>query len=186
MTAKRSPARRAALYGLLVAAAFIFGYLESLLPSVGVPGIKLGLANLVTVVVLYRLRAADAAGVALLRILLSGLTFGSPAAMLYALAGGICSLAAMVPCRRSGRFSVIGVSMAGAGAAGRGGGRAAHVARGMVSAGAAAVRSADRCTDRCGGDGAAAPSAGRPGRERRKIMLAFLPDLWYPIIIPVL
>ena len=104
MAAKRSPARRAALYGLLVAAAFIFGYLESLLPSVGVPGIKL---------VLYRLRAADAAGVALLRILLSGLTFGSPAAMLYALAGGICSLAAMVLCRRSGRFSVIGVSMAG-------------------------------------------------------------------------
>ena len=82
MAAKRTPARRAALYGLLVAAAFIFGYLESLLPSVGVPGIKLGLANLVTVVVLYRLRAADAAGVALLRILLSGLTFGSPAAML--------------------------------------------------------------------------------------------------------
>ena len=60
MTAKRSPARRAALYGLLVAAAFIFGYLESLLPSVGVPGIKLGLANLVTVAALYRLRAAGA------------------------------------------------------------------------------------------------------------------------------
>lgn len=113
MAAERSPARRAALYGLLVAAAFVFGYLESLLPSVGVPGIKLGLANLVTVVALYRLRAADAAGVALLRILLSGLTFGSPAAMLYALAGGLCSLAAMVLCRRSGRFSSIGVSMAG-------------------------------------------------------------------------
>ncbi len=107
------PGVRVAVYGLLVALAFIFSYLESLLPSVGIPGVKLGLANLVVVVVLYRLRPTDALAVSVLRILLAGLTFGSPVSMLYSLCGGLLSFAAMALCRRSGLFSVTGVSIAG-------------------------------------------------------------------------
>lgn len=106
--------RRTALYGLLVALAFVFSYLESLIPvPLPVPGIKLGLANLVVVAALYLLRPGEALAIGCLRILLVGLTFGSPATMLYSLSGGLLSFGMMVLCRRSGRFSVAGVSMAG-------------------------------------------------------------------------
>ena len=106
--------RKTALYGLLVALAFIFSYLESLLPlTIGIPGIKLGLANSVVLVALYLLRPADALAVSCLRIVLAGFTFGSLTSMLYSLAGGLLSYLVIWLCRRSDRFSVIGVSMAG-------------------------------------------------------------------------
>lgn len=106
--------RKTALYGLLVALAFILSYLESLLPlSIGIPGIKLGLANAVTLTALYLLRPADGLVVAGIRIVLVGLTFGSPATMLYSAAGGTLSFLVMWLCRRSSRFSVLGTSMAG-------------------------------------------------------------------------
>lgn len=106
--------RKTALYGLLVALAFIFSYIESLVPlPIGIPGVKLGLANGVTLVALYLLRPMDAVAVACLRILLAGLTFGSPVSMLYSLCGGLFSLFVMWLCRRSDRFSVVGVSIAG-------------------------------------------------------------------------
>ncbi len=106
--------RKTALYGLLIALAFIVSYLESLIPlPVAIQGIKLGLANGVVLVALYRLRWWDGLVVSVLRILLAGLTFGSPVSMLYSLCGGLLSLGVMELCRRSGRFSVLGVSMAG-------------------------------------------------------------------------
>ena len=106
--------RKTALYGLLIALAFIVSYLESLIPlPVAIQGIKLGLANGVVLVALYRLRWWDGLVVSVLRILLAGLTFGSPVSMLYSLSGGLLSLGVMELCRRSGRFSVLGVSMAG-------------------------------------------------------------------------
>lgn len=98
----------------MVALAFVFSYLESLLPVfVGIPGVKLGVANGVTLVVLYLLRPRDALAISCLRILLAGFTFGSPASMLYSLAGGLLSFLVMWLCYRSERFSVVGVSMAG-------------------------------------------------------------------------
>ncbi len=105
--------RKTALYGLMVALAFIFSYVETLLPVVGIPGVKLGLANLVVLVTLYLLRPRDALGISLLRMLLVGFTFGSPASMLYSLAGGLVSLGVMILCRRTEKFSILGVSMAG-------------------------------------------------------------------------
>ena len=100
--------RKTAIYGLLVALAFIFSYLESLIPlPVGIPGIRLGLANGVVLVTLYLLRPVDA------RILLAGLTFGSPVSLLYSLCGGLLSFGVMTLCRRWERLSVLGVSMAG-------------------------------------------------------------------------
>ena len=106
--------RKTALYGLLVALAFIFGYVEMLVPvPVGIPGIKLGLANGVTLEVLYLLRPRDALAVSLIRILLTGLTFGSPASMLYSLCGGMLSAALMALLHRSHKLSCVGVSMLG-------------------------------------------------------------------------
>ena len=106
--------RKTAVYGLLVALAFIFSYIEHLIPiPIGIPGIKVGLANGVTLVALYLLRPADAFVIASVRILLAGLTFGSPVSMLYSLCGGLLSLSVMWLCRHSRRFSVVGVSVAG-------------------------------------------------------------------------
>lgn len=105
--------RKTALYGLMIALAFIFSYVETLLPVVGIPGVKLGLANLVVLVTLYLLRPRDALAISCLRILLVGFTFGSPASMLYSLAGGLVSLGVMVLCRRTEKFSLLGISIAG-------------------------------------------------------------------------
>ncbi len=105
--------RKTALYGLMIALAFIFSYIESLLPVVGIPGVKLGLANLVVLVTLYLLRPRDALAISLVRIILVGFTFGSPASMLYSLAGGLVSLGVMILCRRTEKFSILGVSIAG-------------------------------------------------------------------------
>lgn len=106
--------RKTALYGLSIALAFVFSYLESLLPPiVGIPGVKVGLANLVVLITLYLLRARDALAVSCLRILLVGLTFGSPASMLYSIAGGLVSFGVMVLCCRMDKLSLVGVSIAG-------------------------------------------------------------------------
>ena len=90
---ERKPARTVALYGMLIALAFIFSYVEALIPvPVPVPGIKLGLANLVNVVGLYTVGAAGTAAVSLVRIVLVGFTFSNLFTMLYSLAGGAARL----------------------------------------------------------------------------------------------
>lgn len=106
--------RKIAYYGLLVALAFIFSYVESLFPiNLGIPGVKLGLANLVVIVSLYLFGIREAAVISFIRIVLSGITFGSPAAMVYSLAGGVLSLLIMVIAKKTNKFSTMGVSVAG-------------------------------------------------------------------------
>lgn len=107
-------ARRVALTGLLAALALIFSYVEALVPfNAGVPGVKLGLANLVPLIILYRLDARYAACANLLRVILAGLLFTGAFAALYSLCGCAASFLCMVLLKRTGLFSVIGVSMAG-------------------------------------------------------------------------
>lgn len=92
----------------------ILAYLESLLPlSIGIPGVKLGLPNLVVVMLLYYYGYREALFVNFVRILLSGFLFGSLFSILYALAGALCSFLAMLLLQRCRRFSVIGVSIGG-------------------------------------------------------------------------
>jgi heptaprenyl diphosphate synthase len=106
--------KRIARLGLLVALAFVFSYIEFLIPiSLGVPGAKLGLPNLVIMVALYTIGEKNAFALSMVRILLVGLTFGNMAMMMYSFAGGILSMAVMVLAKRSKRFSVIGVSVLG-------------------------------------------------------------------------
>ena len=110
----RRAAPRAAVYGMLIGLAFILSYLEAILPlPVPVPGVKLGLANLVTVVGLYTVGTAGTAAVSLLRIVLVGLTFSNTFSMLYSLAGGALSLLLMVIAKKLGRFDQTGVSVIG-------------------------------------------------------------------------
>lgn len=107
-------AKKTAYFGMFVALAFLFSYIESLIPiNLGIPGVKLGLANLVVIVSLYVMGARAAFAVAMARILLSGFTFGSLFAMLYSMAGGLLSFGVMALLKKSRRFSVVGVSVAG-------------------------------------------------------------------------
>ena len=106
--------KKTAFMGLFAAAAIILGYMESLIPFfVGIPGIKLGLANLVIVIVLYKTDWKEALLLSVVRIVLAGFIFGNLFSIIYSLAGGILSLAVMAFLVRTGRFSVAGVSMAG-------------------------------------------------------------------------
>lgn len=98
---------------LVTATAMILSYVESLLPSVGVPGVKLGLANIAVIFALYRLGWREALGISIVRVFLVSLLFGSLSALLYSLAGAALSLGVMALLRRSERFSSVGVSVAG-------------------------------------------------------------------------
>ena len=110
----QSRSRRIAFLALLVSLGMILSYLESLLPVFyGVPGMKPGLCNILIVFLLYASGSGQALGVNLIRIFLTGLLFGNPYSIAYSLSGGIISLAVMTGLKKSGLFSVFGVSMAG-------------------------------------------------------------------------
>ena len=100
--------------GVLVALAMVLSYLESLIPiSLGIPGIKLGLSNVVTLFALYQFGGGIAFGVAVCRIVLCGVTFGSLSMMLYSFAGGLLSFAVMFVLKKTEKFSIYGISIAG-------------------------------------------------------------------------
>ena len=107
-------AKKVAYSAILVALAMIFSYVEVLIPfHFGIPGIKLGLANLVIVVGLYLLKPAQVLGISIARIVLSSFMFGNMSSLLYSLAGGILSFGVMRLLKSRKGFSVLGISMAG-------------------------------------------------------------------------
>lgn len=98
---------------LFVAAAMMLSYIESLFPFFfGVPGMKLGLANLAAVIALYGYGWREALLVNVLRITLMGLLFGNLFSILFSLGGAVFSFAGMMAAKRV-RLSLCGVSMAG-------------------------------------------------------------------------
>lgn len=106
--------KKIAYLGLLIALAFVFSYIEFLIPvNIGVPGAKLGLANLVVIVALYTLGEKDAFLLSMVRIVLVGFTFANMASMIYSLAGGAFSYLAMVIARKTKLLSMTGVSVLG-------------------------------------------------------------------------
>ncbi len=106
-------ASKVAQYGLLTALALVLSWLESLLPPLGAPGVKLGLPNLAVVFALYRLGWKDACVISLVRVVLVTLLFGNGAALAYSIAGAALSLSLMGLLNKTGKFSSIGVSVAG-------------------------------------------------------------------------
>ncbi len=105
--------KRLVLLAMLTAVAMILSYVESLLPSVGIPGVKMGLANIAVIFALFRFGWKEAAALSLVRVVLVSLLFGSVGAMLYSLAGAVLSLAVMALLCRIDRFSTVGISVAG-------------------------------------------------------------------------
>ncbi len=111
---KKSTAGQVAFYGIFVALAFIFSFVEVLVPiSLGIPGIKLGLANIVVLTALYAMGPRDAFFISCVRIVLVGFTFGNMASLLYSMAGGLLSWLIMCLFKKIKGFSMIGVSLAG-------------------------------------------------------------------------
>lgn len=112
--AASASARRVTLSAVLAALALIFSYIEAIIPfSAGMPGIKLGIANLVILVCLYTLGFRYALAINLVRILTAGLLFNGFFGAVYSLSGGLLSLLVMYALKKTGLFSQTGVSMAG-------------------------------------------------------------------------
>lgn len=101
--------------GLFLATALVLSYLESLLPVViAVPGVKIGLANIITMLLLYQYGGRRAFLFMVVRVVLSGFLFSGMAGIVYSLAGGICCIVVMELIRKIPYCSILGVSMAGA------------------------------------------------------------------------
>ncbi|BCJ96671.1 heptaprenyl diphosphate synthase subunit I [Anaerocolumna cellulosilytica] len=112
---KNTTAVKVAFYGMFVALAFIFSYIEAIIPfpvSIA-PGVKLGLANIVVLMALYAMGAKEALAISCLRIILVGFTFGNLFSIIYSLSGGILSWITMSLLKRSKLFSIVGVSIVG-------------------------------------------------------------------------
>ena len=100
---------RVAYFGVFTALALIFSYVETLIPiNFGIPGVKLGLANLVIVIALYKMKLTEVYLLSVVRVLLSGFIFGNYFSIIYSLAGGLLSLTVMALLKKSMGISVAG------------------------------------------------------------------------------
>ena len=106
--------KKVAMLGLTIALAMIMSYIEALVPlSFAVPGIKMGLANIVIIFVLYKIGTKEAILVSLIRVILVSLLFSNVMAMAYSIAGAVLSLSVMWLLKKTDKFSFVGVSIAG-------------------------------------------------------------------------
>lgn len=106
--------KKTVIFGFMLALALILSYIESLLPlAVGIPGIKLGLPNLLIVILLYLYGGREAILLNLLRIMLGGFLFGNLFSIAYAASGAVVSFLVMYLLKRTRHFSIMGVSISG-------------------------------------------------------------------------
>lgn len=106
--------KRLTLLAMAIAIAMVLSYIESQIPPLmAVPGMKMGLPNIMVVFVLYKLNWKDAAAVSLLRVFLVSLLFGSVLSLAYSTAGAVISLTGMLIMKKSGLFSTVAVSVVG-------------------------------------------------------------------------
>ena len=109
-----SPAKKTAFLAMLTALAILMGYVESLIPlNFGIPGIKIGLGNIVILIILLQFSWKEAMIVSAARIVVIGFLFGNLFSILYSLAGAVLSILVMSVLMKSGRFGLLGVSAAG-------------------------------------------------------------------------
>ncbi len=107
--------RLIALLGVSVAAAMVLSFIETLIPvPFAVPGIKLGLANTVSLFLLIKLDWKAAGAVSIIRVLLTALLFGNAASLAYSFSGALLSIAVMSLLKKTGVFSSVGISISGA------------------------------------------------------------------------
>lgn len=105
--------KRIAYRGVFIALGLVLSYIETFVPFTAIaPGIKIGLANIVTVFALYKMKTRDAVFISLGRIILSAVLFGSFVTAIYSLAGAFFSMTVMLILKKMPFFSVLGVSIA--------------------------------------------------------------------------
>ena len=106
--------RQITTMGMLVALAMVLGFVETLIPiNLGIPGMKLGLANIVVVIALFLFDIKTAIVVSILRIILIAMTFGNMSMMFYSIAGASLSLLSMIAISKIKSFSLISISIVG-------------------------------------------------------------------------
>ena len=106
MKKQKISAKTVALLAMMIALALVFSYVETLIPiNFGIPGVKLGLANLVIVAALYLIGGKEA--------FLVSVVFGNLASIMYSLAGGLLSLAVMLILKKTDKLSILAVSVLG-------------------------------------------------------------------------
>ncbi len=106
--------KRITTIALFSALSIIFGYIESLFPiPIAIPGIKLGLSNIVLLLAVYRLSKADTYFLMFIKVFVTSLLFAGLNTLFYSLLGGIFSISAMLLIKKL-PFSIIGVSIIGA------------------------------------------------------------------------
>lgn len=106
--------KRVAFLSMCIALSMILSYFESLIPPlVAVPGVKVGLPNLVMVFMLYKIGAKETAIVSILRVILVGILFGTPLSMIYSLVGAALSLIGMIILKKTNLFAPVTVSVVG-------------------------------------------------------------------------
>lgn len=112
---KRLSTKKVAFLGLSASLALLLSWIEFLLPPLyaAVPGIKIGLPNVVILVVLYLVGIKEAAAVSFVRLCVSSLLFGNPVMFVYSAAGAVLSFLLMILLKKLDRLSTVGVSVAG-------------------------------------------------------------------------
>lgn len=106
--------KKVPMLGMLISLALLMSYIENILPvSIGIPGAKLGLANIVIIIALYKAGAKQACFISIVRIILAGFLFGNMFSIVYSIMGAVFSLAAMILLKYKTDFSVYGISMIG-------------------------------------------------------------------------
>ncbi len=106
--------KKVAFLSMCIALSMILSYVESMIPPLtAVPGVKVGLANLVMVFMLYKVGAKETAIVSIIRVFLSGLLFANPLSIIYSLAGATLSLIGMILLKKTNLFAPVTVSVVG-------------------------------------------------------------------------
>ena len=111
--------KRIVLSAVLVSLALAFSYMERFIPLqmlIPLPGVKLGLANVVTLIALYLLGTKSAFAILILRCFLGSLFGGGITGFLFSITGGLLSMTLMALCKNAPLLSVYGVSILGAAA----------------------------------------------------------------------
>lgn len=106
--------KKVAFLGLFISLAMILSYVESQIPAlVAVPGVKVGLPNIVMVLLLYKIGAKETVTVSIIRIILISLLFGNVQTMTFSIAGAVLSLLGMILLKKTDWFSCVTVSIVG-------------------------------------------------------------------------
>ncbi len=111
----RNKTRKTAFLGVVTAISMVLSYLEAILPPLyaAIPGIKVGLPNIVIIFILYRFSFKEAGAVSIVRVLLTALLFGNAMTLAYSTGGAVLSIVLMAVAKRTDKLSCVGVSIIG-------------------------------------------------------------------------